>query len=185
MYISVGESSASNTGGAGFQSLYTYYLEGMWITNPSLMCSVSGLAWWPTKDCWICSSLSLCSFIHMMPERKQVWMPHVMLVIFKSQGFRAKLNVLLCVQYTPTTFLKSNPLPSSKVSSVMLCTSFSLWTQGLVLARQALSWNLSHSTCWLRTKILLISASWVARIMGVSHGHPAPLCSFSCCVGWN
>jgi hypothetical protein len=27
---------------------------------------------------------------------------------------------------------------------------------------------------WLWTKILLISASWVARIIGVSHQHPAP-----------
>jgi hypothetical protein len=32
-------------------------------------------------------------------------------------------------------------------------------------------------SCWLRTTILLISASWVASIIGVSyrHQHPPPL----------
>jgi hypothetical protein len=29
---------------------------------------------------------------------------------------------------------------------------------------------------WLRTTILLISASWVARITGVSHQHLARIC---------
>jgi hypothetical protein len=64
------------------------------------------------------------------------------------------------------------------------------WTQGLTLARQAY-YHLSHATfpflCWvfsreshklfflgwLWTLILLISASQVARISGVSHWHPA------------
>jgi hypothetical protein len=35
--------------------------------------------------------------------------------------------------------------------------------------------RISRTICpgWLRTTILLISASWVARITGVSHQHPA------------
>jgi hypothetical protein len=31
---------------------------------------------------------------------------------------------------------------------------------------------------WLRTVILLISASWVARVTGVSHWHPAQYTHF-------
>jgi hypothetical protein len=64
-------------------------------------------------------------------------------------------------------------------------------TQGLTLARQVLS-HLSHSTSyffvlgifrdrlsrtiypgWLWTTILLISVSWVTRITGLNHRHPA------------
>jgi hypothetical protein len=39
--------------------------------------------------------------------------------------------------------------------------------------------SVSRTIClgWLRTVILLITASWVARITGVSHWHPARMCS--------
>jgi hypothetical protein len=65
-----------------------------------------------------------------------------------------------------------------------------VWTLGLMLARQAL-YHLSHSArpfsfvlgifeigscrlfAWLWTVILMISAYWVARIIGVSHWCPA------------
>jgi hypothetical protein len=62
----------------------------------------------------------------------------------------------------------------------------------MVLGLELRAFTLSHSTssflwrfffeigshklfaqCWLRTVILLISASWVARIIGMSHWHPA------------
>jgi hypothetical protein len=33
---------------------------------------------------------------------------------------------------------------------------------------------------WLQTMILLISASWVAKITGVSHRHPARIWAFVC-----
>jgi hypothetical protein len=38
--------------------------------------------------------------------------------------------------------------------------------------------RVSQTICqgWLRTLIILISASWVARIIGVSHWHPAWFC---------
>jgi hypothetical protein len=57
------------------------------------------------------------------------------------------------------------------------------WTQGLHLwatppalflwrvFQDKVSWTICPS--WLRSTILLISASWVARITGVSHQHPA------------
>jgi hypothetical protein len=65
------------------------------------------------------------------------------------------------------------------------------WTQGLVFARQVL-YHLSHTFSpfyvmgffeigspelftrgWLRTSVLWLSASWVARTTGVSHWRPA------------
>jgi hypothetical protein len=69
-------------------------------------------------------------------------------------------------------------------------TSLCLWAQGFTLAKQTL-YCLSHTSSafcsgyfgdevlwticsnWLRVMILLISASKVARITGVSHWHPA------------
>jgi hypothetical protein len=68
--------------------------------------------------------------------------------------------------------------------------STAVWIQGLTLARQVL-YHLSHSSSlfsvgyfwdrflwtispgWLRTVILLTSASWVARITSVSYQYPA------------
>jgi hypothetical protein len=81
---------------------------------------------------------------------------------------------------------------------VMHCAAFffffggtGVWTQGLIFTRQALlplehsashfwgmrffemgSWEL-FAWGWFQTKILLISASQVARITGMSHQHPA------------
>jgi hypothetical protein len=58
-----------------------------------------------------------------------------------------------------------------------------IWTQGLHLEPlhqpfivMSFFWDrVSWTIClgWLRTMILLISASWVARITGMSHRHPA------------
>jgi hypothetical protein len=41
-------------------------------------------------------------------------------------------------------------------------------------------WGLAHCPGWPQTEILLISFSWVDRIAGVSHCHPA----FFCLVRW-
>jgi hypothetical protein len=74
--------------------------------------------------------------------------------------------------------------------SFFICGT-AVWTQGLTLLKQVL-YGLSHSTSlsfcigniwdrvswaiclgWLWTTILLISVSWVARIIGVSQQHLA------------
>jgi hypothetical protein len=71
-----------------------------------------------------------------------------------------------------------------------------VWTQGFPKAKQEL-YCLSHTSCplcsgnfgdgafwticlgWPQTMILLISASQIARITGVSHQHSAGACNFS------
>jgi hypothetical protein len=55
-----------------------------------------------------------------------------------------------------------------------------VWTQGLMLARRVLQLQLLHQPFFVRQGllILLISASWVARITGVSHQHPAKVVFF-------
>jgi hypothetical protein len=71
---------------------------------------------------------------------------------------------------------------------LLLFCSTGAWTQGLhlELLHQPYFWKGffeigSHGTIcpiWLQTSILLISASWVARITGVSHWYLAPNCHF-------
>jgi hypothetical protein len=57
--------------------------------------------------------------------------------------------------------LNSGPT-SSAIPPALLCDGF---------FQERVSWTICPG--WLRTTILLISASWVARITGVSHQHPA------------
>jgi hypothetical protein len=98
-------------------------------------------------------------------------------------------------RYTPTghsCLLWTNGYSSPLTNFFFFCGA-GFWTQGLIYARQALC-HLSHSTrvhfCdgffqdrvtgsvwqgWFLTMILLISAFWVARIIGMSHQHPALL----------
>jgi hypothetical protein len=47
-------------------------------------------------------------------------------------------------------------------SSVLFCVGF-FWDR--------VSWTICPG--WFQTTMLLISASWVARIIGMSHQHPA------------
>jgi hypothetical protein len=79
---------------------------------------------------------------------------------------------------------------SLKMLSISLSLSFFFMVLGLELRAYTLSqstspfcikyfWDrVSQTIClgWLRTTILLIAASWVARITGVSHQHPAAFC---------
>jgi hypothetical protein len=65
----------------------------------------------------------------------------------------------MCITNTHTISRKIIEQPNS----FFFCNT-GAWTQGLHL-------ELLHQPFWLRTMILLISASWVARITGMSHQH--------------
>jgi hypothetical protein len=83
----------------------------------------------------------------------------------------------------PCLFPPSSPLPSFPFCST------GAWTQGLPLERlcqlfscDGFFWDrVLQTICpgWLWATILLVSASWVARITGVSHRCPALFFFFS------
>jgi hypothetical protein len=119
-----------------------------------------------------------------------IWHHLVCVLVLSCHGFNVHFSSTNNVELFPC-LLSIHNIFFSKLSAQIFCWFFSFfggtgdWTQGLHLEllhqpyfyESFFEIRSCRTICpvWRQTSILLISASWVARIIGVSHGAQLPI----------